>query len=174
MTKLEKIITSLAYYVFIISISTLPTLLFTRFLRKYKYLFTLENKSNITYFENWLLLCSVALLFVILPIILIKVTEYKNNGIYGLFGVLLVLTLITISLLSQNKGEINNYIAICIYLFFCIIVWILTKSIMVIYAWLWTEKEENGEIKKDIDIKKVALLWTISATIIGILFGVKK
>ena len=174
MTKLEKCITSLAYYVFIMSISTFPALLFAKLLRKNKYLFTLENKSKITDFESLLLLCSVTLLFVVLPILLIKVTEYKNNTNYGLFGVLLVLTLITISLLSQNKGEINNYIAICIYLFFCIIVWILTKSIMVIYAWLWTEKEENGEIKKDIDIKKVALLWTISTTIIGILFGIKK
>lgn len=174
MTKLEKNITSLAYYVFIMSISTFPALLFANFLRKNKHLFTLENKSKITDFESLLLLCSVTSLFVILPIILIKVTEYKNNSIYGLVAVLLVLTLIVISSLTQNKGKINNSISICIYLFFCIIVWTLTKSIMVIYAWLWTEKDENGEIKKDIDIKKVALLWTISTTIIGILFGVKK
>lgn len=178
--KTEKFITLLAYILFIISISTFPTLLFTKYLRNIKHLFDINKEQGIqiTDIENSLLFISVTILFVILPIILIKITEYKKKGIYSLFGVTLALCVFILGTLIQNKGEINNRIAICIYLSFCIIVWVLSESIRAIYRWLWTSKVElKGKkitIKKELDVKKIALIWAVLSTIVGLLFGIKK
>lgn len=172
--KPEKWITLLAYILFIISISTFPMLLFTKYLRNNKHLFICNGTTQATDFEYWLLVINVTILFVILPILLIKITEYKQKYNLGAIVTLLPLSVYIISSLCTNKGEINNYIAICIYLCFIIVVHAFVQSIIAIYNWLWTEKTENGVNKKEIEISKVALLWTILTTILGILFGVKK
>jgi membrane protein len=175
--NIEKFITNLAYTAFIFSISCFPTLLFTKYLRKNQAIFNTNTNSTtqLTSFESILLLTSISVLFVFLPIILIKVTEYKKKNIYGIIALILALVLYVLGSLTQNNGVIDNYIAFCIYGIFFIIVWILVKSIIAIYAWLWEETtEENGKNKRELDIKKVALLWTILTTIIGVLFGFKK
>ena len=75
--NIEKFITNLAYTAFIFSISCFPTLLFTKYLRKNQAIFNTNTNSTtqLTSFESILLLTSIAVLFVFLPIILIKVTE---------------------------------------------------------------------------------------------------
>ena len=118
--KPEKWITLLAYILFIISISTFPMLLFTKYLRNNKHLFICNRTTQATDFEYWLLVINVTILFVILPILLIKITEYKQKYNLGVIVTLLPLSVYIISSLCTNKGEINNYIAICIYLCFII------------------------------------------------------
>lgn len=189
--NLEKIFTSLAFIAFTLSISTFPTLLLTKYLRNNKTLFAPKNNSasqmtdiennstsQMTDLEHWLMLISVTILFVILPIILIKITEYKDDSIYVLSTFTFVLCIAAIFSLIYKKGEINNCIIGLIYLFFCIFIWILLKTIRAIYSWLWTRKiESKGKktiIKKELDVKKIALIWAVLSTIISLLFGFKK
>ena len=181
MKNLERIITCFAYFLLILSMSTFPTLISIKYLRKYKNdIFNIKYKgiSQTTYFENFLVFGSVVILFVLLPILLIKITEYKNNFTYAEFAAILILTLYVLGSLANNKGEIDAYIVICIYLFFCIFAEILSGTIRAIYKWLWTTKiEAKGKkaiIKKELDVKKIALIWAILSTIISLLFGFKK
>lgn len=181
MKKLENYVTYFAYFLLILSMSTFPTLISIKYLRKYKNdIFNIKYKgiSQTTYFENFLVFSSVVILFVLLPILLIKITEYKNNFTYAEFAAILILTLYVLGSLANNKGEIDAYIVICIYLFFCIFAEILSGTIRAIYKWLWTTKiEAKGKkaiIKKELDVKKIALIWAILSTIISLLFGFKK
>lgn len=181
MKKLEKLVTYFAYFLLILSISTFPTLTSIKYLRKYKdVLFNIkyEHVSQTTDFEHFLVFGSVVILFVLLPILLIKITEYKNNFIYLKLAAILILTLYVLGSLANNKGKIDDYIVICIYLFFCIFAWILSETIRAIYRWLWTTKiEAKGKkaiIKKELDVKEIALIWAILSTIISLLFGFKK
>lgn len=170
----------IAYFAFIISISVIPALSFIKYIRLNKtHLYrVVGNTTPFTDVEGILMIGSAIILVGLLPILLIQITNFTKKYIYFLMGILLTLTFSVIGLLQNTEYTITNLIAFLIYLIFCIVVGIISESIIVIYKWLWTtEVELKGKrivLKKKLDVKKLALTWTVLATIIGLLLGIKK
>ena len=110
---------------------------------------------------------SIYILLIIPAFIKQKKIQKKIVGIViGLIGTVLYLYLV-----SEYKEYKTIFILfVIIFLFF--LFWIIVDFTIIVYRWLWINKDDKGT--KQIDATKLILLWLILAFILGLVFNIKK
>lgn len=74
-------------------------------------------------------------------------------------------------LVSEYKEyKTISILFVIIFLFF--LFWIIVDFVIIIYRWLWINKDDTDT--KQIDATKLNLLWLILAFILGLVFNIKK
>ena len=105
---------------------------------------------------------SIYILLILPAFIKQKKIQKKIVGIgIGLIGTVRYMYLVS---------EYKEYKTISILLFF--LFWIIVDFVIIIYRWLWINKDDTDT--KQIDATKLNLLWLILAFILGLVFNIKK
>ena len=119
----------------------------------------------------WILVVIFSISIYILLILPAFIKQKKiQKKIVGI-GIGLIGTVRYVYLVSEYKEyKTISILFVIIFLFF--LFWIIVDFAIIVYRWLWINKDDKGT--KQIDATKLNLLWLILAFILGLVFNIKK
>ena len=110
---------------------------------------------------------SIYILLILPAFIKQKKIQKKIVGIgIGLIGTVRYMYLVS----EYKEYKTISILFVIIFLFF--LFWIIVDFAIIVYRWLWINKDDKGT--KQIDATKLNLLWLILAFILGLVFNIKK